>query len=96
VRFLTVTSLALAAALALLWSEPTLAQLGGPNGSGGLECQPNPTNDMTASMAGMDLMTRLQVGVLSKYSWGRGATVRPETPRSSLAVLRERRGLKTR
>jgi len=41
----------------------------------------------------LDLFTRLRMGVLMKYSWGQGTAVRPGTLRSSIAVLRERRGL---
>ncbi len=63
---------------------------------GGTALQPTTSSDLSSTWAAgfdLDLFTRLRIGVLSQYSWGRGATVRPGVLRSSFAVLRERRGL---
>jgi len=56
------------------------------------------TNDFSFTSTGFDfdLLTRFKMGMLSAFSWGRGATVPPGLLRSSNVVLRERRGLMLR
>ena len=94
-------SLVLAALLAvvLAGAKPASAQVGGEGaGNGGQLCLQTATATDLSLTAGfdLDLLARVRAGVLSTFSWGRGTMGRPGSLRSSIAVLRERRGLMLR
>lgn len=84
--------------LALTSTRPAAAQTGSDGwGGGGLCLQTAEATDLTPTAGfDLDLMARLRAGVLSTFSWGRGTMGRPGSLRSSIAVLRERRGLMLR
>lgn len=67
-------------------------------GGSGQHCLQTATATDFSPTAGfdLDLLARLRAGVLSTFSWGRGTMGRPGSLRSSIAVLRERRGLMLR
>ena len=47
----------------------------------------------SSSFADVDLVTRIRISMFTMFSWGRGPVAHPGVVRSSVAVLRERRGL---
>ena len=94
-------SLIVAAVLALALVGPKASQAqstGEGAGSGGQTCLQAATGTDVSPTAGLDLnlLVQLRAGVFSTFSWGRGTMGRPGSLRSSIAVLRERRGLMLR
>jgi len=85
--------------LAMTSARSASAQTGNEGwGGGGQLCLQTATATDLSPTAGLnlDLLAQLRAGVLSTFSWGRGTTGRPGSLRSSIAILRERRGLMLR
>jgi len=77
-------------------STTASAQCGGAGPGGSIRLTVAPTSDQgvaSSSFADVDLVTRIRINMFTMFSWGRGPVAHPGTVRSSVAVLRERRGL---
>jgi len=82
--------------VAVALSSNAWAQCGpsGPGGSTRIDVAAVSDQGLSSSsFADVDLVTRIRISMFTMFSWGRGSVAHPGNVRSSVAVLRERRGL---